>query len=112
MWLAVTTLLLLSFISRSGQATTAKTLDINCMFLGYPELEYDGFDRTEVVLVKLHFVFFKYVAKGLYHSFLLPLPSFQTGDVFSLSFLFPFHLLFLPFYFPMNFLYPFALSTR
>uniref|UniRef100_A0A8R1TU13 Calsequestrin n=1 Tax=Onchocerca volvulus TaxID=6282 RepID=A0A8R1TU13_ONCVO len=49
MWLAVTTLLLLSFISRSGQATTAKTLDINCMFLGYPELEYDGFDRTEVL---------------------------------------------------------------
>jgi hypothetical protein len=25
-----------------------KTLDLECMFLGYPDLEYDGFDRTEV----------------------------------------------------------------
>ncbi|MCP9266150.1 Calsequestrin [Dirofilaria immitis] len=45
MWLVMTALLLL--ISRSGYANNAKTLDINCMFLGYPELEYDGFDRTE-----------------------------------------------------------------
>lgn len=22
--------------------------DLDCMFLGYPELEYDGYDRTEV----------------------------------------------------------------
>ncbi|VDO27321.1 unnamed protein product [Brugia timori] len=45
-------LLLLLFIRKSRQATNAKTLDINCMFLGYPELEYDGFDRTEVLSEK------------------------------------------------------------
>lgn len=28
-----------------------KTLDLDCMFLGYPDLEYDGFDRTEVNLI-------------------------------------------------------------
>lgn len=28
--------------------TTSKTSELECMFLGYPELEYDGFDRTEV----------------------------------------------------------------
>ncbi|VDK71876.1 unnamed protein product [Litomosoides sigmodontis] len=49
MRLMVAALVLLSLISRSGQATNAKKLDINCMFLGYPELEYDGFDRTEVL---------------------------------------------------------------
>lgn len=56
----VTALLLLSLISRSEQATNAKKLDINCMFLGYPELEYDGFDRTEV---SLRFRLVKFVGK-------------------------------------------------
>lgn len=27
---------------------SAKASNLECMFLGYPELEYDGFDRTEV----------------------------------------------------------------
>uniref|UniRef100_A0A0R3S228 Calsequestrin n=1 Tax=Elaeophora elaphi TaxID=1147741 RepID=A0A0R3S228_9BILA len=52
MQLIVTAVLLLSFISKSEQVANAKTLDINCMFLGYPELEYDGFDRTEVLTEK------------------------------------------------------------
>lgn len=29
-----------------------ETSDLECMFLGYPELEYDGFDRTEVLTEK------------------------------------------------------------
>uniref|UniRef100_A0A0M3JTQ7 Calsequestrin n=1 Tax=Anisakis simplex TaxID=6269 RepID=A0A0M3JTQ7_ANISI len=29
-----------------------KTEELECMFLGYPELEYDGFDRTEVLTEK------------------------------------------------------------
>lgn len=49
MQLVVTALLLFLPILKSEQVTNAKTLDINCMFLGYPELEYDGFDRTEVL---------------------------------------------------------------
>lgn len=28
-------------------AASPKTLDLECMFLGYPDLEYDGYDRTE-----------------------------------------------------------------
>lgn len=39
-------------VLRLGEALNLKTLDINCMFLGYPELEYDGFDRTEVLTEK------------------------------------------------------------
>jgi hypothetical protein len=34
-------------------AANTKTLDLECMFLGYPDLEYDGFDRTEVYLIGL-----------------------------------------------------------
>uniref|UniRef100_A0A915PR97 Calsequestrin n=1 Tax=Setaria digitata TaxID=48799 RepID=A0A915PR97_9BILA len=48
MGLVVVALLLSSLVPRSGRAANAKTLDINCMFLGYPELEFDGFDRTEL----------------------------------------------------------------
>lgn len=29
-----------------------ETSDLECMFLGYPELEYDGFDRTEILTEK------------------------------------------------------------
>jgi uncharacterized cupredoxin-like copper-binding protein len=43
-------LLALFFLFASSQGT-AKTSDLHCMFLGYPELEYDGFDRTEVRLL-------------------------------------------------------------
>ncbi|VDK63376.1 unnamed protein product [Gongylonema pulchrum] len=50
--LAFAALLLLLCVLRLGETANAKTLDINCMFLGYPELEYDGFDRTEVLTEK------------------------------------------------------------
>ncbi|VDD90531.1 unnamed protein product [Enterobius vermicularis] len=33
----------------NAASTNSKTQDLECMFLGYPELEYDGFDRTEVL---------------------------------------------------------------
>lgn len=32
----------------AGVLASGKSDDLDCMFLGYPELEYDGFDRTEV----------------------------------------------------------------
>lgn len=40
----------LLYLTGIGNAavTNTKTEDLDCMFLGYPELEYDGFDRTEV----------------------------------------------------------------
>lgn len=31
-----------------ASAGISKNEDLECMFLGYPDLEYDGFDRTEV----------------------------------------------------------------
>lgn len=102
MRLVVTTLLLLSFISRSEQATNAKTLDINCMFLGYPELEYDGFDRTEVGLTLNSLRFVKCIAKARYHPSPLPF-SVPIPDCRLLSDLF------LPFRFPLSFL-PFLFS--
>lgn len=35
----------------SAAVGKTETSDLECMFLGYPELEYDGFDRTEVALL-------------------------------------------------------------
>ncbi|XGW33608.1 hypothetical protein V3C99_017764 [Haemonchus contortus] len=35
-----------------GVSAAQKTDDLECMFLGYPDLEYDGFDRTEVLTEK------------------------------------------------------------
>lgn len=46
-FVAALTLLYLAGISNAA-VTNTKTEDLDCMFLGYPELEYDGFDRTEV----------------------------------------------------------------
>ncbi|KAI6214690.1 Calsequestrin [Aphelenchoides besseyi] len=37
----------------STDAAAPKTLDLECMFLGYPDLEYDGYDRTEVLSEKI-----------------------------------------------------------
>ncbi|KAI6225314.1 Calsequestrin [Aphelenchoides fujianensis] len=31
----------------------SKAVDLECMFLGYPDLEFDGFDRTEVLTEKI-----------------------------------------------------------
>lgn len=36
------------FFCKKQFIESAKTSNLECMFLGYPELEYDGFDRTEV----------------------------------------------------------------
>ncbi|CAD5220970.1 unnamed protein product [Bursaphelenchus xylophilus] len=38
---------LISLFLVHSWAAAPKTLDLECMFLGYPDLEYDGFDRTE-----------------------------------------------------------------
>jgi len=35
----------------AAPGSASKTIDLECMFLGYPELEYDGFDRTEVIRI-------------------------------------------------------------
>jgi hypothetical protein len=40
----------LAYVSAAVGKT--ETSDLDCMFLGYPELEYDGFDRTEVLTEK------------------------------------------------------------
>ncbi|KAK6032165.1 Calsequestrin [Ostertagia ostertagi] len=39
---------LVTYVASAAQ----KTDDLECMFLGYPDLEYDGFDRTEVLTEK------------------------------------------------------------
>uniref|UniRef100_A0A915NIJ9 Lipocalin n=1 Tax=Meloidogyne floridensis TaxID=298350 RepID=A0A915NIJ9_9BILA len=40
----------LAFLATLSNVRCAlKTADLHCMFLGYPDLEYDGFDRTETV---------------------------------------------------------------
>ncbi|KAK0396296.1 hypothetical protein QR680_001660 [Steinernema hermaphroditum] len=44
-------LLLLLFLTGTVIGSS-KTEELDCMFLGYPELEYDGFDRTEVLTEK------------------------------------------------------------
>uniref|UniRef100_A0A7E4VZY7 Calsequestrin n=1 Tax=Panagrellus redivivus TaxID=6233 RepID=A0A7E4VZY7_PANRE len=36
----------------NAAVTKKDTIDLECMFLGYPDLEYDGFDRTEVLTEK------------------------------------------------------------
>ncbi|KAH7719496.1 CRE-CSQ-1 protein [Aphelenchoides avenae] len=36
----------------AGVRSALKTAELECMFLGYPDLEYDGFDRTEVLTEK------------------------------------------------------------
>lgn len=47
-------LLLLIYLIITTTNAADKTLDLECMFLGYPDLEYDGFDRTEVIeLIKI-----------------------------------------------------------
>jgi len=46
--LAVATL----FVANSAVNAALKTADLECMFLGYPDLEYDGFDRTELLTEK------------------------------------------------------------
>lgn len=38
---------LLALLLAVSWAASPKTLDLECMFLGYPDLEYDGYDRTE-----------------------------------------------------------------
>ncbi|CAI4232604.1 unnamed protein product [Auanema sp. JU1783] len=43
---------LVLFATTCLAASHSKTDDLECMFLGYPELEYDGFDRTEVLVEK------------------------------------------------------------
>jgi hypothetical protein len=48
LFLAVATLL----VALSAVNAALKTADLECMFLGYPDLEYDGFDRTEVLTEK------------------------------------------------------------
>jgi len=48
LFLAVATLL----VALSVVNAALKTADLECMFLGYPDLEYDGFDRTEVLTEK------------------------------------------------------------
>ncbi|KAI1732406.1 calsequestrin domain-containing protein [Ditylenchus destructor] len=46
-------LLILAFTSFCNIAFAAvKTSELECMFLGYPDLEYDGFDRTEPLTEK------------------------------------------------------------
>jgi hypothetical protein len=35
-------------LSVASLALAVQTEELECMFLGYPELEYDGVDRTEV----------------------------------------------------------------
>uniref|UniRef100_A0A914WQ70 Calsequestrin n=1 Tax=Plectus sambesii TaxID=2011161 RepID=A0A914WQ70_9BILA len=40
---------LVAFVCLAGAAFAAQTEELECMFLGYPELEYDGADRTEVL---------------------------------------------------------------
>uniref|UniRef100_A0A914KHR3 Calsequestrin n=1 Tax=Meloidogyne incognita TaxID=6306 RepID=A0A914KHR3_MELIC len=43
----------LAFLATLSNVRCAlKTADLHCMFLGYPDLEYDGFDRTEVLTEK------------------------------------------------------------
>jgi hypothetical protein len=32
----------------SAAAAAGQQSELECMFLGYPDLEFDGFDRTEV----------------------------------------------------------------
>jgi len=39
-------------ISSAFAGAPPKTSDLQCMFLGYPDVEYDGFDRTEVLTEK------------------------------------------------------------
>ncbi|MFH4974599.1 hypothetical protein AB6A40_001308 [Gnathostoma spinigerum] len=47
------TVILLAICSIAfGVSPSPKTSDLECMFLGYPDLEYDGFDRTEVLTEK------------------------------------------------------------
>ncbi|EYC03510.1 hypothetical protein Y032_0093g2630 [Ancylostoma ceylanicum] len=41
-----------ALLATAVSAAAQKTDDLECMFLGYPDLEYDGFDRTEVLTEK------------------------------------------------------------
>ncbi|CAJ0565527.1 unnamed protein product, partial [Mesorhabditis spiculigera] len=43
---------LLALLALRSYAGFSKTEELECMFLGYPDLEYDGFDRTEVLTEK------------------------------------------------------------
>ena len=42
------TLLWLAAFIAVASAAVSKNDELECMFLGYPDLEYDGYDRTEV----------------------------------------------------------------
>uniref|UniRef100_A0A914I0X5 Calsequestrin n=1 Tax=Globodera rostochiensis TaxID=31243 RepID=A0A914I0X5_GLORO len=44
--------LLALFCSVCVHAAALKSSELHCMFLGYPDLEYDGLDRTEVLTEK------------------------------------------------------------
>lgn len=46
LFLAVAALLVVGTVVNAA----LKAADLECMFLGYPDLEYDGFDRTEVIV--------------------------------------------------------------
>lgn len=45
LFLAVATLVAVGSVVNAA----LKAADLECMFLGYPDLEYDGFDRTEAI---------------------------------------------------------------
>ncbi|CAI2358260.1 unnamed protein product [Caenorhabditis sp. 36 PRJEB53466] len=48
-WIKLASLGLVFLLVDAG---VSKNEDLECMFLGYPDLEYDGFDRTEVLTEK------------------------------------------------------------
>ncbi|CAA93667.1 Calsequestrin [Caenorhabditis elegans] len=48
-WIKLASLALVVVLASAG---ISKNEDLECMFLGYPDLEYDGFDRTEVLTEK------------------------------------------------------------
>ena len=54
-WIKLASLALVVGLVSAG---ISKNEDLECMFLGYPDLEYDGFDRTEVRIKKLIFKIF------------------------------------------------------
>lgn len=41
----------LALLVATVASATQKADELECMFLGYPDLEYDGFDRTEVRVI-------------------------------------------------------------
>lgn len=52
-WIKLASLALVVVLASAG---ISKNEDLECMFLGYPDLEYDGFDRTEVSYLDIGFI--------------------------------------------------------